>query len=333
MTLRQRYTRQQTGPGSNSGGSGGGEANTSSNSGTGAGLAQPKSGVDLPFKSLTAGANVTLTESTDEIEIAATDSGEANTSSNSGTGAGLAQTKSGVDLPFKSLTAGANVTLTESTDEIEIAATNSGEANTSSNQGSGEGLAMSKSGVDLPFKSIVAGTGVNLNATSDELEISSPNSGSVNLGGLESFSTGSADLGRGSPNTVWAIHVLALFTIEVNEMAALITNTGTDDWWMGIYDGTDTLIATTATIAAPTSTGFEIHPLTSAVTLTGGQDYWFAIKGNNGSTNWGSQNCYPVIELAKQEPYYPTAGLPASIATGGTVVVADICFWLAALHR
>lgn len=50
---------------------GGGEANTSSNAGAGAGLAKAKSGVDLPFKSLVAGANVTLTPSADEISIAA----------------------------------------------------------------------------------------------------------------------------------------------------------------------------------------------------------------------------------------------------------------------
>jgi len=51
--------------------SGGGEVNTSSNSGAGDGLALPKVGVDLPFKSLTAGANITLTATATEIEVAA----------------------------------------------------------------------------------------------------------------------------------------------------------------------------------------------------------------------------------------------------------------------
>ena len=105
-----------------------GEANTSSNSGGGDGLALAKDGVDLPFKSLTAGANITLTPSADEIEISATGGGggEANTSSNSGGGAGLAQTKSGVDLPFKSLVAGSGISLTPTADEITIAATGGG---------------------------------------------------------------------------------------------------------------------------------------------------------------------------------------------------------------
>lgn len=48
-------------------------------------------------------------------------SGEANTSSNVGAGAGLAKAKVGVDLPFKSLLAGANITITPGTNEVTIA--------------------------------------------------------------------------------------------------------------------------------------------------------------------------------------------------------------------
>jgi len=104
-------------------GGGGGEANTTSNEGGGEGLALAKVGDNLPFKSLVAGSNIILTPSADELEIAAAGSvGEANTSSNAGAGAGLAKAKSGIDLPFKSLVAGANITLTPSADEVEIAA-------------------------------------------------------------------------------------------------------------------------------------------------------------------------------------------------------------------
>lgn len=57
------------------GAAGGGEANTSSNSGAGEGLALAKVGVDLPFKSITAGANITLTGSATELEIASSGGG------------------------------------------------------------------------------------------------------------------------------------------------------------------------------------------------------------------------------------------------------------------
>lgn len=57
-------------------GGGSGEANTTSNQGAGEGLALPKVGVDLPFKSLVAGANVTLTPGADTVEIAAAAGGQ-----------------------------------------------------------------------------------------------------------------------------------------------------------------------------------------------------------------------------------------------------------------
>ena len=51
------------------GGAGGGEANTSSNSGTGNQLALAKSGVDLPFRTLISGDNVSMSTGTNDITI------------------------------------------------------------------------------------------------------------------------------------------------------------------------------------------------------------------------------------------------------------------------
>jgi len=46
-----------------------------------------------------------------------------------------------------------------------------GESNTSSNLGSGEGLFTTKSGVNLPFKSLIAGTNVSFDPTSTDITI------------------------------------------------------------------------------------------------------------------------------------------------------------------
>ena len=113
-----------------------GEENTASNLGTssdGSGLFDSKSGVDLQFKRIKAGDNVTLTEEDNDILISAsggsTGDGEANTASNLGTssdGAGLFDSKSGVDLQFKRIKAGDNVTLTEEDNDVVISVSGGG---------------------------------------------------------------------------------------------------------------------------------------------------------------------------------------------------------------
>jgi hypothetical protein len=101
---------------------GSGEVNTASNVGTGDGVFKQKSGVDLEFKSFTAGTNITLTPSANEIQIsAAGGSGEVNTASNLGTGSNVFKQKTGVDLEFRSLSS-SDLNITEGTDEIEIQA-------------------------------------------------------------------------------------------------------------------------------------------------------------------------------------------------------------------
>ncbi len=88
-------------------------------------------------------------------------SGESNTASNVGTGTGVFAQKSGVDLQFKSLIAGTNIEITYDSTGITISATGSasGEANTASNIGvGGVGVFAQKSGVDLQFKNIIAGS-------------------------------------------------------------------------------------------------------------------------------------------------------------------------------
>lgn len=114
--------------GGSSGGGGGGEANTSSNVGTGAQLAKAKVGVDLPFRTIKGGANVSVVQNADEVEISSTGGGggggEANTTSNAGTGEGtLAKAKVGVDLPIKSIKAGANIGVTNNADDVTLAVT------------------------------------------------------------------------------------------------------------------------------------------------------------------------------------------------------------------
>ena len=153
-----------------------GEVNTASNVGTGTGvLYKTKVGADLQFKTLKAGSNITLTNNTDDVTITAPAPGEVNTASNAGVGEGtLYQAKIGTNLYFKTLKAGTNISITNGTNEVTINASGgaSGETNTASNLGGTYGWYVQKSGVDLQFRGITAGSGVSLSATSSAVTIS-----------------------------------------------------------------------------------------------------------------------------------------------------------------
>ena len=106
-------------------GGAGGEVNTASNvtSGSGDGLFKQKTGVDLEFKSLIGGTNVTLSAGTDDITINAAAGGEVNTASNipAGTGAGVFKQKTGVDLEFRKINS-TELDVTQNTNDITLSA-------------------------------------------------------------------------------------------------------------------------------------------------------------------------------------------------------------------
>ena len=160
-----------------------GESNTASNVGAGQGsVFLQKTGVDLEFKTILAGTGITVLDNTNTIEISSSGvSGEANTASNVGAGNQLFKQKSGVDLQFRTLVAGSGIAISAGTDEITI--TNlgsSGEANTASNTGAGSQVFKQKSGVDLQFRTLVAGANISLTQNADTIDIAASGGGSSN---------------------------------------------------------------------------------------------------------------------------------------------------------
>lgn len=196
--------------GSGSGG-GSGEINLGANVGVGdAAIFRDKTGVTLNFKRLVAGTNVTLTDNADTVEIDSAASGEANDAANVGAGTGqIYRDKTGTTINLKTLVAGSNVSLTNNADTITIAATDTGEVNTASNVGTGDGeLFAGKSGVDLQFKTLVAGDNVNItnNANDVEIDVTIPTQTTVYEWSTEGYVY---------PSNIVYVHWSAPFNLEI----------------------------------------------------------------------------------------------------------------------
>lgn len=187
---------------------GGGEVNTASNLGSGYALFAAKVGVDFQFKTITAGPNVSISDTANEITIsAAAGGGEANTASNLGTGYGLYSNKSGVDLQFKSLVAGANVSISQTATEITISATGGG---------GGSGTVTSV-GLSVPTGLSVAGSPVT---TAGTLAISFSSGYSIPTTAKQ----GQWDMAYG-----WGNHATAGYIVSTPSLAAFAALTGAAD--------------------------------------------------------------------------------------------------------
>ncbi len=170
-------------------------------------------------------------------------SGESNTASNVGTGTGIFAQKSGVDLQFKSLIAGTNIEITYDSTGITIAATGSaaGETNTASNIGAGGvGVFAQKSGVDLQFKNIIAGSNKVLvsDDTADSeiaIDVQPGNIAHQDLSGAGTNTHTQIDnhiSSTSNPHSVTASQVGALSTAgaaEINGLTEKTTPAGNDE--------------------------------------------------------------------------------------------------------
>ena len=161
--------------------SGAGFVLSASNLGAGNEVFKQETSGNLEFRTLVAGAGVTLTQSATGITIATSG---ANTSAvNIGTGTGIFTSKSGDNIQLRSLKTGTgniNLTISASGTGNEVEFVNTAEINTASNVGTGTGLFAQKSTYDLQFKSLVAGSNVTITSSSTEVTIaagSAPNTG------------------------------------------------------------------------------------------------------------------------------------------------------------
>jgi len=124
----------------------------------------------LYFKSLVAGTNINFDEGTDTVTINATGSSSSVAISKDG----IVISSSVSDINFT----GTNITITDmGAGVVDVSVSSDGEVNTASNVGAGSGVFKQKSGVDLEFKSLLAGANVTLTPGTDSITISATGGG------------------------------------------------------------------------------------------------------------------------------------------------------------
>lgn len=110
--------------GSGNGGGGSGESNTASNVGSGSQVFQQKVDADLQFRTVVGGTNIEVVQGSDTLTVNNSASpGETNTASNVGGANQVFKQKSGADLEFRTILAGAGIDVSQSADTLTIANT------------------------------------------------------------------------------------------------------------------------------------------------------------------------------------------------------------------
>lgn len=187
--------------------SGGGEVNTATGLGIGATIVGTKTGTVLGFKNILQGSGIAVSSDATDLTISANaidlnSLTDVDTSSlttgqilryngslwvvqsltTTSVGAGVSLIKlntAGGSTVLRSIVAGSGVSIDASNpDVLTISATGTGEANTASNVGAGLGLFKQKAGVNLEFKTLVAGTNISLtNPDANTITINSTGGG------------------------------------------------------------------------------------------------------------------------------------------------------------
>jgi len=176
-----------------------------------------------------------------------------------------------------------------------VSVVGSGEANTASNVGAGSGIFLQKSGVDLQFKTLVAGTGIGLNPTADTIEIQNTRSAftSVAVSGQSPVVADSAF----DTLTLVAGAGITLTTNPLNDEVAITSSATAPNQWLTFLgdSGSTTANTTTDQFTIAGGAGISTSITGDALTIVNDspnidQNLFATISSDSGSTTANSTN-------------------------------------------
>jgi len=204
-----------------------------------------------------------------------------------------------------------------------------GEANTSSNVGTGQGLALPKSGVDLPFKSIKATGAASVSSDATSVTIDVPSGGSANLDNVVLKTTG----GTAVNNEHWLMENAGASVINLPQIATIsadpfyfrVTNYQADGVVVQINpfpgDKIDNIVPAQINLDGFASLLFVFDSTQIA-------DSWFTVKETVFSEDLRTKDIFSQAEISLQAPQGLDTpmqirfGIPGT-STAGEVTLSD----------
>lgn len=160
---------------------------------------------------------------------------------------------------------------------------------------------------------LVAGTGISITGTGNTRTITATGGGGGGFSNpsIKSFSLSDINNSTNGANTIYALKFVAPYDMTADEIGIYLTSAGVGDTtYIGIYNEAETLLAS-ASIGNGVANDINLTALGSTA-LTGGSEYWFAVKNTTGANNYGVTSALTNAGICRSR-FYSTAGLPASL--------------------
>lgn len=127
-----------------------------------------------------------------------------------------------------------------------------------------------------------------------------------------SFDSANIVDGAALGGTCHVVKVRPTGNITVNQMSCFVTSAGAGTVHLGIYDIYGTLLCEAS--GSANSIAMQTFAVDAAVTITGGDEYWFGILEGSGTPNFGKKSIFSNIHISMSKYISGTpSGMPSDL--------------------